>query len=67
MKRTIKSIGSSGNDKNDFTVNVDENNNLVICMEKKEERMRRKKTQKIPTHTEFSYSNSTKYHTAGQC
>ena len=41
--------------KNDFTVNVDENNNLVICMEKKEEKNEEKKDKKY-LRREFSYS-----------
>ena len=40
--------------KNDFTVNVDENNNLVICMEKKEEKNEEKKDKKY-LRRELSY------------
>ena len=41
--------------KDDFKVNVDENNNLTICMEKKEEKKEEKKDKKY-LRREFSYS-----------
>ncbi len=54
-------LAGSGNDKkNDFTVNVDENNNLVICMEKKEEKNEEKKTKKNTYAVNFSYSKFNK-------
>ena len=48
-------LAAPGMTKNDFTVNVDENNNLVICMEKKEEKNEEKKDKKY-LRREFSYS-----------
>ena len=48
-------VAAPGMTKNDFTVNVDENNNLVICMEKKEEKNEEKKDKKY-LRREFSYS-----------
>ena len=48
-------LAAPGMTKNDFTVNVDENNNLVICMEKKEEKNEEKKDKKY-LRCEFSYS-----------
>ena len=42
--------------KDDFKVNVDENNNLTICMEKKKKRRRRRKKDKKYLRREFSYS-----------
>ena len=44
-----------GMTKDDFKVNVDENNNLTICMEKKEEKKEEKKDKKY-LRREFSYS-----------
>ena len=41
--------------KNDFKVSVDESNNLVICMEKKDEKKEEKKDGKY-LRREFSYS-----------
>lgn len=55
-------LAAPGMTKNDFTVNVDENNNLVICMEKKEEKNEEKKTKNtyavnslIPNSNKVSY------------
>ena len=38
-------LAASGMTKNDFKVSVDESNNLVICMEKKDEKKERRKTE----------------------
>lgn len=55
-------LAAPGMTKNDFTVNVDENNNLVICMEKKEEKNEEKKDKNtyavnslIPNSNKVSY------------
>lgn len=40
-------MAAPGMTKDDFKVNVDENNNLTICMEKKKRRRRRRKTRSI--------------------
>ena len=39
-------MAAPGMTKDDFKVNVDENNNLTICMEKKEEKKEEKKDKK---------------------
>ena len=48
-------MAAPGMTKDDFKVNVDENNNLTICMEKKEEKKEEKKDKKY-LRREFSYS-----------
>lgn len=48
-------LAAPGMTKNDFKVSVDESNNLVICMEKKDEKKEEKKDGKYLRH-EFSYS-----------
>lgn len=48
-------VAAPGMTKDDFKVNVDENNNLTICMEKKEEKKEEKKDKKY-LRREFSYS-----------
>ena len=48
-------MAAPGMTKDDFKVNVDENNNLIICMEKKEEKKEEKKDGRI-LRREFSYS-----------
>ena len=40
-------MAAPGMTKDDFKVNVDENNNLTICMERKKRRRRRRKTRSI--------------------
>ena len=40
-------MAAPGMTKDDFKVNVDENNNLTICMEKKEEKKEEKKRQEV--------------------
>lgn len=56
-------MAAPGMTKDDFKVNVDENNNLTICMEKKEEKKEEKKDKKKEEkkdkkylRREFSYS-----------
>ncbi len=46
-------LAAPGMTKNDFKVSVDENNNLVICMEKKDEKKEEKKDKKY-LRREFS-------------
>ena len=48
-------LAAPGMTKNDFKVSVDESNNLVICMEKKDEKKEEKKDGKY-LRREFSYS-----------
>ena len=48
-------LAAPGMTKNDFKVGVDESNNLVICMEKKDEKKEEKKDGKY-LRREFSYS-----------
>lgn len=48
-------MAAPGMTKDDFKVNVDENNNLTICMEKKEEKKEEKKDKKY-LRREFSYA-----------
>ena len=48
-------LAAPGMTKNDFKVSVDESNNLVICMEKKDEKKEEKKDKKY-LRREFSYS-----------
>ena len=48
-------LAAPGMTKNDFKVSVDESNNLVICMEKKDEKKEEKKDGKY-FRREFSYS-----------
>ncbi len=50
-----RTMAAPGMTKDDFKVNVDENNNLTICMEKKEEKKEEKKDKKY-LRREFSYS-----------
>ena len=50
-------MAAPGMTKDDFKVNVDENNNLTICMEKKEEKKEEKKDKKY-LRREFSYSKN---------
>ena len=52
-------MAAPGMTKDDFKVNVDENNNLTICMEKKEEKKEEKKDKKY-LRREFSYSSSSR-------
>lgn len=48
-------VAAPGMTKNDFNIKIDENNNLVVSMEKKKKRMRIRKTDAI-WRREFSYS-----------
>ena len=48
-------LAAPGMTNNDFKVSVDESNNLVICMEKKDEKKEEKKDGKY-LRREFSYS-----------
>ena len=48
-------LAAPGMTKNDFKVSVDESNNLVICMENKDEKKEEKKDGKY-LRREFSYS-----------
>ena len=48
-------LAAPGMTKNDFKVSVDESNNLVICMEKKDEKKEEKNDGKY-LRREFSYS-----------
>ena len=48
-------LAAPGMTKNDFKVSVDESNNLVICMEKKDEKKEEKKDGNY-LRREFSYS-----------
>ena len=54
-------LAAPGMTKNDFTVNVDENNNLVICMEKKEEKNEEKKDKKYVVNSLIPNSNKVSY------
>ena len=55
LAKTGVEMAAPGMTKDDFKVNVDENNNLTICMEKKEEKKEEKKDKKY-LRREFSYS-----------
>lgn len=51
-------MAAPGMTKDDFKVNVDENNNLTICMERKKRRRRRRKTRSISAANSLIPSSS---------